>query len=88
METAVGLLFKAVKEKRLTQEKIIELLYTNPRKIFHVPEQKNTYIELDPDRPFVVRNENLETKCKWSPFDGWELCGKIEKVILRNKSIL
>ena len=88
LETAVGLLFKAVHEKKLTEGKIVELLYKNPQRLFHLPEELNTYIELDPQKSYRVENKDLVTKCGWSPFENWELFGKIETVVFKNKSIL
>lgn len=81
LETTVGLLLKKDKKSRL-----VDWLYENPKKIFHIPDQQNTYIELDPDKPFI--SKNYQTKCAWSPFDGWELYGKVQTVILRGVKLL
>lgn len=42
----VPLLLNAVNEKRLTLEQLIDRLYNNPRRIFGLPENKKTYIEV------------------------------------------
>ena len=34
---------------------------------------KDAYIDLDLKKE--VKNDELVTKCKWSPFDGWKLKG-------------
>lgn len=82
LETTVGLLLKKDKKSPL-----IKWLYENPKKIFHIPDQKNTYIELDPDKPYIVGEDGYQTKCNWSPFAGWEVYGKVEKVVLYGKSL-
>ena len=82
LETTVGLLLKKDKKSPLNT-----WLYENPKRIFHIPDQPDTYVELDPDKPWIVGEDGYETKCGWSPFDGWELYGKVEKVILYGKSI-
>jgi carbamoyl-phosphate synthase/aspartate carbamoyltransferase/dihydroorotase len=88
LETTLGLLFKAVHDKKITEQDILRLLYDNPRKIFNLPEQKNTYIELDPDKPYLAGENGYQTKCNWSPFDKWEVYGKVENVILHGKKIM
>jgi carbamoyl-phosphate synthase/aspartate carbamoyltransferase/dihydroorotase len=88
LETTLGLLFKAVHDKKITEKDIIRLLYDNPKRIFNIPEQKNTYIELDPEKSYRVGENGYQTKCGWSPFDKWRLYGKTENVILRGKKIM
>ncbi|MBI5619640.1 amidohydrolase family protein [Candidatus Gottesmanbacteria bacterium] len=88
LETTLGLLWKAVHEGKLEQADIIRLLYDNPKKIFNIPDQPATYIALDPKKPYVVGHDGYETKCGWSPFDGWELYGKAETVVLRGKTLV
>jgi dihydroorotase len=34
-----------------------------------------------------IKNDCLKTKCKWSPFNGWKLKGRIEKVFLAGKEV-
>ena len=46
LETSLALLITAYKQGKITLEKIIEKCYTNPRKIFNLPEQEDTYIEI------------------------------------------
>jgi carbamoyl-phosphate synthase/aspartate carbamoyltransferase/dihydroorotase len=42
----LALLITAYKQGKITLETIIEKCYTNPRKIFNLPEQEDTYIEI------------------------------------------
>lgn len=46
IEYMLPLLLNAVYEGRLTMEQLVDRLYHNPRQIFSLPEQKNTYIEV------------------------------------------
>lgn len=87
LETALPLLLNAYKERRLTLDEVIKLYHKNPRKLFHLPKQKNTYIEVDMERKYEIKNENLKTKCKWSPFNGTKVYGKINTVVLRGKKV-
>jgi carbamoyl-phosphate synthase/aspartate carbamoyltransferase/dihydroorotase len=63
-------------------------MYKNPRKIFNIPEQKNTFIELDPEKPYIAGEDGYQTKCAWSPFNKWELFGKVESVLINKKPIV
>lgn len=46
LETMLPLLLTAVSEGRLTVEDIVKRLYENPRRIFGLPVQEDTYIEV------------------------------------------
>ncbi len=88
LETAVGLMFKAVKQGKIKEENIARLLYENAKNIFGISSQENTYIELNPDKPYICGEGGYETKCGWSPFNGMELYGKIETVVYKGKELL
>lgn len=46
LETMLPLLLTAVSDGRLTLDDIVRRLYDNPRKIFNLPVQENTYVEV------------------------------------------
>lgn len=87
LETSLGLMLLAVHQKRLTEEDIKRLMYTNPKLIFHIPDQDETFLEFDPVKPWVVRNSDLQTKCRWSPFDGRQLFGKVERTVVNGTEV-
>lgn len=87
LETSLPLLLTAVNDGKLTIERLIELTSTNPRKIFGIPGQENTYVEVDMGESYVIENENLQTKCGWTPFAGTKVTGKVKKVVLRGKTV-
>ena len=60
---------------------------TNPRKIFNIPEQPDTYTEIDLDEEWEISNENLYTKCKWTTFVGMKVKGKVKKTVLRGQTV-
>jgi len=88
LETALGLLCKAVKDGKIKKDDVIKFLYTNPKKIFNIPDQSETYVELDFDLAYTVGEFGYETKCAWSPFAGMILYGKPQTVVLEEKKIL
>lgn len=87
LETTLPLLLTAVYEGRLTLEDVKRLLHTNPKKIFNIPDQENTHIEVDENEDYKIKNENLKTKCSWSPFNGWSVKGKVKGVVLRGQKV-
>src|SRR3989338_5202803 len=87
LETSLPLLLTAVHEGRLTIEDIIRLCHTNPAKIFNIPIQLDTYVEIDPTIPYTLDARRLYTKCKWTPFEGMQVTGKVKRVVLRGKTV-
>ncbi len=88
LETAIGLMFKAVKMGKIKEDLIVPILYDRPKKIFNLPDQGDTYVELDPDKPYICGADGYETKCNWSPFEGMELFGQVQTVVFKGKKIL
>jgi len=85
LETLLPLLLTAVSEKRLKIEDIIQKSVTNPRKIFNLPEQPETWIEVDEDSKYEIKAENQFTRCGWTPFEGWQVKGRVRRVVLRGQ---
>lgn len=83
LETTLPLLLTEVSKNRLSLNRLIELCYKNPKKIFKLKTDKNTYIEADLNKEYLIDNKKLITKCSWSPFNGWKVKGKVKKVIIR-----
>lgn len=87
LETTLLLMLDAVSQKRLTLERLVEMMSTVPRQIFNLPDQPNTYVEVDPDEPYTINHKLLFTKCAWTPFEGMDGKGEIKKVVLRGKTV-
>ena len=85
LETILPLLLTAVSESRLTIPDIIEKMYTSPKKIFHLPDQPETWIEVDENAEYEIKAAEQFTRCGWTPFESWKVKGKVKKVVLRGK---
>jgi carbamoyl-phosphate synthase/aspartate carbamoyltransferase/dihydroorotase len=83
LETALGLLLGAVRQGRLTLDDLIARCHTNPRLIFGLPQQPETWVELDPETEWEVRAVDLHSRCGWTPFEGLRLRGRVRRVQLR-----
>lgn len=87
LETSLPLMLNAVNQGRLSLERLIELMSSNPRKLFSLSDDGKTYLEVDMDEKYEIKNESLFTKCGWTPFDGMKVKGKVKKVVLRGKEV-
>jgi len=86
LETILPLLLTAVSEGKLTLDQIIEKMYTNPKNIFNLPDQPETWVEVDENALYEIKAEEQFTRCGWTPFEGWQVKGKVRKVVLRGQT--
>jgi dihydroorotase-like cyclic amidohydrolase len=77
----------AVSQNRLTIEDVIRLCYEGSSHIFGIVHDDTTSIEIDQHATYEITNQNLFTKCKWSPFNEWKVKGKIQHVFLRGEKV-
>ncbi|XP_037937709.1 CAD protein [Teleopsis dalmanni] len=85
VETILPLLLKAVDEERLTLDDIKNKFYRNPKRIFSLPEQPNTYVEVDLDEEWTISKDYMHSKAKWTPFEGTKVKGRVHRVVLRGE---
>ncbi|KAL7076973.1 hypothetical protein ACQ4LE_003728 [Meloidogyne hapla] len=83
VEYMLPLLLQAVNDGKLTEKQLIDRLYTNPRRIFGLPEQHNTYIEVDKSEIWRIPKDGGFSKAGWTPFAGREVCGRVKTVVIR-----
>ena len=86
LETSLPLMMTAVLQNHLTLERLIELMSTNPRRIYNLPTQPNTAVtvQLTPNK---ISNKMIHSKCGWTPFDGTAVAAKVQQVVLRGKVV-
>jgi len=87
LETALPLMLTAVAEGQLTLERLLALMAHNPRRIFGLPAQPETWIEVDLDAAYTLSDTALHTKCGWNPFSGMAVRGRVVQVQLRDRLI-
>lgn len=90
LETMLPMLLDTVNSpdstRRLTIQQIVDKLYTNPKRIFNIPDQPNTSIEVDLSRKWRIgQDQPIFTRAKWTPFFGRQVRGKVIKVTLRGQ---
>ena len=87
LETLLPLLLTAVAEGRLTMERMVELTHTAPQRIFGLPAQPDTWVDVDPEARMVLSGRGLHTKCGWTPFEGMKVRGRVQRVVMRNQTV-
>jgi dihydroorotase len=100
LETCVPLVFdRLVHSGRIGVRRAIELLSTNPARVFRLP--GGTLAEggmadvtlLAPEAQVTVRAASLKSKSKNTPFDGWQLRGAVAativggRIVYRNEAV-
>jgi len=79
------LLLTAVAEGRLSLERLVELTHEAPERIFCLPVQHDTWVEVDRDARYRLGEEGLHTRCGWTPFAGMAVQGRVRRVVLRGR---
>ncbi len=68
---------------RLTPQYILKLLFTRPNEIFSlgkpgiVPGKPADIILVNPLAKWVIEGSKLHSRCGWTPYEGWEVQGKV-----------
>ena len=85
LETALPLLLTAVHAGRLTLDDVIARCHTNVARIFHLPAQPDSWVEIDPDARWEIHASETYTRCAWTPFEGYPVRGRVQRVVLRGQ---
>lgn len=85
LETAVGLLWTAVVDGRLTIDDLVARMADGPRKVFGLQEPPETWVEVDEGAGWEVRASELHTRCGWTPYEGMRLPARVRRVTLRGR---
>ena len=88
LETAVPLLVEAVHDGRLTFEQLTDRLAHGPRRVFGLPSQPDTHVEVDVDTPWEIRGAELHSRAGWTPFEGFKVRGRVTRVVLRGAEVV
>jgi carbamoyl-phosphate synthase/aspartate carbamoyltransferase/dihydroorotase len=88
LETALPLLLTAVADGRLTMNDLVQRMVHNPRRIFALPEQPETWVEVDMDAKWELRAADTFTRCAWTPFEGMQVRGRVRRVVLRGQEVV
>ncbi len=87
LETSLPLMLAAVTDGRLTVERLTALMHDNPRRIFGLPPQPDTWVEVDMT-PWTIPAGGWRTKVGWTAFEGLRAGGRVRRVVLRGRTVV
>ncbi|MFK4785315.1 dihydroorotase [Fusobacterium sp. MFO224] len=94
VENSLELMLQAVKEKKITIEKLIQLMSENPSKIFGLKSKGNLKVGYDADIILVdlnidekISDKNIISKCNWTPYKSFNKGGKVMMTIVRGNIV-
>jgi dihydropyrimidinase len=97
LETLVPMLYsEGVVKRRISLQRMVELVATNPAKIFGLFPRKGAIVEgadadlvvFDPDAKIVVRASEMHSRADYDPFEGFEVTGWPRTTISRGETIV
>lgn len=97
IEHRVELLYsEGVRKGRITLNKFVEVLSTNPAKLFGLHPRKGCItpgsdadiVLFDPEYKHTISVSNHHMNTDYSAYEGWEVTGKCKTVILRGKKVI
>lgn len=94
LETAFALIHTYfVKEQKLSWEQLIEILSINPRKVFGLAGGLETgqpadITIIDPNKQWTINPEKFLSKGKATPFENWEVWGKVEMTFVDGTRVI
>ena len=87
LETTLPLLLYAVDRGKLSLERLLDLTYYAPLRIFGLRPPRDSGVEIELGEPYQLSFEGYRTRCGWSPFAGQWALGKVTCVRLRGKTV-
>ncbi len=94
IETAMPLMLDAVNKGRLTLAKLVDMYSTKPAEIFNLRGKGRLetgydadIIIVDMERKYTLKDEEIVSRCGWTPFDGREVSGRIETTVVNGNVI-
>ncbi|MDF2957278.1 MAG: Dihydroorotase or related cyclic amidohydrolase [Candidatus Alkanophagales archaeon MCA70_species_1] len=92
VETMLPLLLNEASKGNISYCQIASWLHYYPVKRFALKKEFREGEDADiivvtPKEEWVIKEEELHSKCGWSPFDGWRICGRVEKTFVRGTEV-
>ena len=86
----------AVHKRGMTRSRFVELVATNPAKLFGIYPKKGTIalgsdadiVLFDPDERWTIRAAEQHSRVDYSLFEGFEVQGRVKKTFLRGQLIV
>lgn len=94
VQHALLALFDLVADGQISVELVVDRTSHAPADIFGVAERGYAregwyadFVVVDPGKPYGVKQSNLLSKCRWSPFEGHEFSASIDLTIVNGEIV-
>lgn len=94
VQFSLEIMLKGVKSEKITLKKLTEIMSENPAKIFGIKNKGKIEIGYDADLVIVdmknedkITNEEVVSKCGWTPYRGMVRGGKVIATIVRGNVV-
>ncbi len=96
IDTTVRLMLNAVNDGCLNLNQLTKMCCENPSRIFNLFPKKGAIqvgsdadlIIVDLDARETIKDEDIVSKCNWSPFNNLEVKGSVVRTIVRGKTVM
>jgi dihydroorotase len=85
LESTLPLLALAVREGRLTAERLADVVTSAPQRLFGLTPPPGTVTRLDLEASWVIEDSSLHGAAGWSPFAGMRVRGRVLEVRIRDR---
>ena len=82
VQTLMPVMLNHVNDGKLSLKQLMNFVCENPVKIFEIKNKgfikegfDADFTIVDMNKKILIKNEKIESKCGWSPFDGFEFKG-------------
>lgn len=95
VQTLLPIMLNHVHQKKISLEKLSELVSENPRRLFNISNKGRIMIGYDADLTVVdlkktneISNKWIASKCAYTPFDGYKVTGWPIMTIIRGQIVM
>lgn len=85
LETTLPLMATAVRDGRISQQRLVELLATNAHGLFGLEPSSDTWTIVEMDASYVLADADLRCSSGWTPFAGMRVWGRVREVRIRGQ---
>lgn len=86
LETTLPLMLTAEAESRLNRKQLLDKLHFTPAEIIGMKPDPETKIEVSMEE-YEIKDEDLKTKCGWSPYSGRKVIGKVKSAKIKDNVV-
>ena len=95
LQTLVPVMLDHVNEGRLSIERFVDLTSHGPARIFGIAQKGRIAVGFDADltivdlkKKRVIENKWIESKCGWTPYDGYQVTGWPQGTFVRGQKVM